>query len=82
MRLFYTTDVPINGTLDARIRRTAFIVLYKNYNQIDKKKSPRITAYERIKIVYKYISAHDFSSPILTDGENTFASVISAPSLR
>lgn len=63
-------------------RRTAFIVLYKNYNQIDKRKSPRITEYERIKTDYKYISAQAFSSPILTDGGNTFASVISAPSLR
>ncbi len=60
----------------------AFIVLNKNYNQIDKRKSPRITAYERIKIDYKYISAQAFSSPILTDGRKTFASVISAPSLR
>ena len=64
MRLFYTTDVPINGTLDARIRRTAFIVLYKNYNQIDKKKSPRITAYERIKTISNIfpprLSAHRY----------------------
>ena len=81
MRIFYTTDIPINGTLNSynSLKELKTII---NDLIAAKRKSPRITAYERIKTVYKYISAQAFSSPILTDGRNTFASVISAPSLR